>query len=105
MPLLTRTTACLALALLGCSPAAPALGEIEHYSEGFTQLQYVRPNKVDILIVLDNSSSMAEEQAILANNLGAFIDVLEAEEVEADYRVAITTTDAGQRRDPPSSRA
>jgi hypothetical protein len=50
---------------------------------------------IDILFVIDNSGSMGEEQAILAANMGAFINVLEAEDVEANYRIGITTTDMG----------
>ncbi|MBV1861358.1 MAG: VWA domain-containing protein, partial [Nannocystaceae bacterium] len=45
----------------------------------------------DILFVIDNSGSMGEEQAILANNFGSFIEVLEADGVEANYRVGVTT--------------
>ncbi|MCH9688916.1 MAG: VWA domain-containing protein [Deltaproteobacteria bacterium] len=50
---------------------------------------------VDILFVIDNSGSMGEEQATLAQNFEAFINVLEAPEVEANYRLGITTTDTG----------
>ncbi len=46
---------------------------------------------VDILFVIDNSGSMAEEQARLARNFPAFIDSLD--EMGADYRIGITTTD------------
>jgi hypothetical protein len=50
---------------------------------------------VDILFVIDNSGSMGEEQATLAANFSAFIDVLERDDVRADYRIGITTTDNG----------
>ena len=50
---------------------------------------------VDILFVIDNSGSMGEEQALLASNFGSFISVLEAEDVEANYRIGITTSDNG----------
>lgn len=49
--------------------------------------------KVDVLLVLDNSGSMGEEQANLAANFGPFIEQLEA--AGADYRIGITTTDIG----------
>ena len=55
---------------------------------------------VDILFVIDNSGSMAEEQALLSENFAAFIGVLEAEDVSANYRLGITTTDAGNPRCP-----
>jgi hypothetical protein len=50
---------------------------------------------VDILFVIDNSGSMAEEQATLAANFESFIEVLEQPEVEASYRIGVTTTDNG----------
>ena len=50
---------------------------------------------VDILFVIDNSGSMGEEQATLAANFASFINVLERPEVEANYRIGITTTDNG----------
>jgi hypothetical protein len=50
---------------------------------------------VDILFVVDNSGSMAEEQGILAASFGSFIEVLERPDVAADYRIGITTTDNG----------
>ncbi|MBK8266301.1 MAG: VWA domain-containing protein [Nannocystis sp.] len=53
---------------------------------------------VDILFVIDDSGSMAEEQALLAKNFGAFINVLEAPDVKANYRIGITTTDVGNPR-------
>ncbi|MEZ4381626.1 MAG: VWA domain-containing protein [Nannocystaceae bacterium] len=53
---------------------------------------------VDIIFVIDDSGSMAEEQALLSENFSAFINVLEAEDVQANYRLAITTTDAGNPR-------
>ncbi len=55
---------------------------------------------VDILFVIDNSGSMAEEQALLSQNFAAFINVLEATDVAANYRIGITTTDAGNPRCP-----
>jgi hypothetical protein len=53
---------------------------------------------VDILFVIDNSGSMADEQALLAKNFAAFINVLEAKDVDANYRIGITTTDSGNPR-------
>ncbi len=46
---------------------------------------------VDILFVIDNSGSMAEEQARLARNFPTFIAALD--KMGADYRIGITTTD------------
>jgi hypothetical protein len=58
---------------------------------------------VDILFVIDNSGSMGEEQAILAANIGSFIIVLEDDDVDANYRIGVTTTDMGNPWCPPGS--
>jgi hypothetical protein len=49
---------------------------------------------VDILFVIDNSGSMGGEQGALARSFGTFVDVLEAQQVGANYRIAVTTTDS-----------
>jgi hypothetical protein len=69
--------------------------ELEKGSEVEDQLQLTVNKDVDILFVIDNSGSMGEEQAILAQNFDGFIEVLEAEDVEANYRIGVTTTDNG----------
>jgi hypothetical protein len=51
----------------------------------------IRPSPADILFVVDNSGSMADEQARLAANFGAFID--EISQSNADYRIAVVSTD------------
>ncbi len=51
------------------------------------------PSPADILFVIDNSGSMADEQENLARNFDAFIDVLAAS--PGDYHIAVVTTDAG----------
>jgi hypothetical protein len=49
--------------------------------------------KMDILFVIDNSGSMAQEQANLSANFPKFIEVLNAARDGAlDYRVGVTTT-------------
>jgi hypothetical protein len=54
---------------------------------------YEQPLKAgtDIIFVVDNSCSMSEEQANLADNFESFIDTLEAS--DSDYRVGVITTD------------
>jgi hypothetical protein len=49
------------------------------------------PATVDILFMIDNSGSMDEEQANLAANFGAFIDLIVA--TRADFRIAIISSD------------
>jgi hypothetical protein len=57
-------------------------------------------SSIDILFVVDNSRSMVEEQAALADNFDRFLSLVDpdpdaaGEEGEVDYRIAVTTTDA-----------
>lgn len=57
--------------------------------EVFTQPGEIRA--ADILFVVDNSASMDEEEALLAENFSAFVDVLT--QTYADYQIGIVTTD------------
>ncbi|KIG12856.1 hypothetical protein DB30_00974 [Enhygromyxa salina] len=94
----TNSTVVLAtlLGLVACGEAPREPAELVHVSTASDSFPLVGPRrKVDILFVIDNSSSMAEEQSTLAANFGAFIEVLEDEGARVDYRVAITTTDNG----------
>jgi hypothetical protein len=50
---------------------------------------------VDVLFVIDNSGSMAQEQNALALAFGSFVEVLERPEIVANYRIGFTTTDDG----------
>jgi hypothetical protein len=65
--------------------------------QSFTQLnvldvfQQDRTNAVDLLVVIDNSCSMIEEQENLARNFEALIDTFN--EAETDWQIAVTTTD------------
>ncbi|NVB41524.1 VWA domain-containing protein [Pseudenhygromyxa sp. WMMC2535] len=81
--------------LTGClsHPLKPV--ELEKEQEDEKQLQLTVNKDVDVLFVIDNSGSMGEEQANLAANFGSFIEVLEAEDVEANYRIGVTTSDNG----------
>ena len=56
---------------------------------------------VDVLFVVDNSGSMAGAQRTLARDIAALVDRLEG--VDANYRIAITTTDSGNPRCPTST--
>lgn len=53
-------------------------------------------NKIDILFVVDNSGSMAEEQANLASNFNAFISEFTTKSY--DYRIGVVGTDAWKTR-------
>ena len=58
------------------------------------QATQVLPDAVqtDILFVIDDSLSMAEEQANLRDNLGAFVDALVASSVQNDFRIGVTSS-------------
>ena len=82
---LTMTSGCLE------HPLKPV--ELEKGSEDDRQLQLTVNKDVDILFVIDNSGSMGEEQANLGANFPVFIEKLEEETVDANYRIGVTTTD------------
>lgn len=69
---------------------------------GFTQLtqtdvfQQNRLNTVDVLIVVDNSCSMIEEQKKLAGNFDSFIQFFDSADV--DWQIGVVTTDTEQEQ-------
>src|SRR3989338_518547 len=63
------------------------INSYEHREEPFK----VGAGKVDILFVDDNSASMSFEQKEMAARFGAFVENLDAREI--DYRIAVITTD------------
>ncbi len=95
-----RTATIAANAVTALSLAALTLGCLEH---PLKEVEYdkasvpkiaidIKDNRdVDILFVIDNSGSMADEQARLARNFPVFVAALDA--MRADYRIGITTTD------------
>lgn len=70
---------------------APLCGDEFRTSYDMPQLPHSR--SVDILFVIDDSGSMAEEQVKLVEAAGALFEQLDA--VGANYRVGFTTTDVG----------
>jgi hypothetical protein len=101
--LLRLVPLCASLLLVGCldHPLKPVqYGKNTEGNEGLP----IEVNKdVDILFVIDNSGSMAEEQALLSANFSSFIEVLEDPKVRANYRIGVTTTDAGNPRCPSAT--
>ncbi|WAS98789.1 vWA domain-containing protein [Nannocystis punicea] len=91
-------TAGAALALTACLEHPIKKVLYDKSSEAQENVAIAINKDVDILFVIDNSGSMADEQALLAKNFAAFINVLEAEDVNANYRIGITTTDSGNPR-------
>lgn len=75
----------LPLLLLSCT-------EYSYTSARMTDVfQQNRMNTVDVLLVVDNSCSMVEEQDKLASNFRSFIDAFEG--VDVDWQIGVTTTD------------
>jgi hypothetical protein len=74
-------------------PIAP--GSCVQDPQASFSLALVPNDDVDILLVIDDSASMAQEQAALATNLARFVEVLERPEVALNYRIGIVTTNAG----------
>jgi len=79
----------------GCNLHSLKAVELEKAQEDERTLQLQVNKDVDILFVIDNSGSMGDEQGKLAANFPAFISVLEEEDVDANYRIGVTTTDNG----------
>ncbi len=109
-----RTSTISRLALLaGAAVALPSLFaclshpvkvvEYDKAQEAKKGVSIAISKDVDIVFVIDDSGSMAEEQALLSANFASFIGVLEEEDVKANYRLAITTTDAGNPRCPKAA--
>jgi len=92
LSLLTATTVALPT-LLACLDHPLKRVEYDAAQEDMEGIQIEVNKDVDILFVVDNSGSMGEEQANLSENFGRFVSVLEADDVKANYRLGITTTD------------
>jgi hypothetical protein len=92
LSLLTATTVALPT-LLACLDHPLKRVEYDAAQEDMEGIQIEVNKDVDILFVIDNSGSMGEEQANLSENFGRFVSVLEADDVKANYRLGITTTD------------
>lgn len=88
---MTRVTAvAVSVVLAGC-------GAFDSVPSGaVTECQLERPVpgavKTDILFVVDDSGSMAAEQANLATSFDAFIQALAASAVKDDFQIGVTTT-------------
>ncbi len=82
------------------TPEATASATGDAISAGEIQDVFEEPDqaKSDILVVVDNSGSMAEEQNNLTNNFQTFIDAVVA--ADADWRIAVITTDSPNFRGP-----
>jgi len=100
----TGTRAALAVLVLhlgGCSQDRTDANNDEDASEDTGPLDseywdyFVIHRAVDILFVIDNSSSMLAAQNNLAAGIENLVSVLETSPFGTDYRIGITTTDNG----------
>jgi hypothetical protein len=94
-----RSSALMAVALWGAACTSP-VDEPGSTLPGRCQAEapLISAQKTDILFVIDNSGSMAEEQAAIATELPAFLEELgKGNGVEQDFRVGVITTSVYQR--------
>ncbi len=78
------------LGMAGCS-------DYEFYNQKYTDVfQQNGRNQVDVLLVVDNSCSMFEEQDKLASNFDSFIQYFDG--VDVDYQISVVTTDTVQEQ-------
>jgi hypothetical protein len=89
-----RTTALVTLAALLGLGACSDQGFTDRFQ--LDSWQQSRRNELDLLVVIDNSCSMFQEQENLAGNFDALIDTFATAEV--DWQIAVTTTDVEVER-------
>jgi len=58
----------------------------------YSQVVPANPNKVDILLVIDDSGSMKTDQLKLASKLSGFASMLESQSVPMDWQMCVTVT-------------
>jgi hypothetical protein len=90
-------------ALVACAPPnrrlEPGL-EVPVPKEFSAKLSSETTSEVDILFVIDNSRSMAEEQLILQKNINKFVGALQA--MKSDYRIGVVSVFDQSRIKPGS---
>ncbi len=90
----SRLTSLLLLAPL---VSAACKSDYEYYeNKNHDSFHQERRNAVDLLVVIDNSCSMAEEQDNLARNFQTLIDTFA--QADVDWQIAVTTTDTEHDR-------
>lgn len=95
-----RTSALLAAVLWSGASCTTPVEEPGSTLPGRCQAEVpaIAPQRTDILFVIDNSGSMAEEQAGIATELPAFLaELQQGDAVEQDFRVGVITTSVYQR--------
>ena len=87
-----RAVPLLLLPLLACQDYLFEQQCREVIRESELSIPEVKASPVDILFIVDDSGSMADEQQNLAQNFDRFLEGLAAQQVD-DYRIAVVTTD------------
>ncbi len=82
------------LAVLAAATALAACDRVPNNAVTSCQAEvHVLPAKTDILLVIDDSISMTEEQENLRQNLEVFVAALADSAVPHDFQIGVTTTD------------
>lgn len=79
---------------LGCSKGP--LFDLANINDKFDGVSY--NNKIDILWVVDSTSSMDEDRVKIIGQIGRMIDTMDSKKL--DYRMAVTTMDMTDDADP-----
>jgi hypothetical protein len=98
IPRLSSAFALAALVGLGAGCPSREVAQIDprQQKEEYKEIPITTNRKVDILFVIDNSGSMAEEQASLLANFGSFMNVLESIEGGLpDVHIGVVSSDTG----------
>ncbi|MCK6550561.1 choice-of-anchor D domain-containing protein [Myxococcota bacterium] len=91
----------LRIAPQGAAPLTVPLSGTAAASPRTVQTFTTPPQRaIDLLLVVDDSGSMAEEQAALAQTAATLLAVADAS--GADYHIGVTTTDPGGNGAPPA---
>lgn len=75
--------------LTACNEHPIVHTELDRFADARTGMCTPARSAVDVLIVVDDSASMVQEQPNLAENLGAIADVYEQAADRLDYRIAV----------------
>jgi hypothetical protein len=103
--LLGALVAGLFLMQMGCGNGAATDFDIDSTSENFGQ-KVLYNNKVDIVMLIDNSTSMQQHQTRLSQQMPTLVSVLQS--LKMDYHIVVITTsmgsggDGGQFRGSPT---
>lgn len=89
----------LAVTYTGCEKGAGSFSVLTNASQ-YVQSDAYAARKVDVLFVVDNSSSMSSSQSNLANNFDSFIQRLISRGF--DFRIGVTTTDTYYQAQAPA---